>query len=273
MRKRKPVLSEDLPPPDKKGRRGLRWVKNLLTLIFVVAALALTGLLLVPTVLGWQGVVVLSGSMEPEITVGGVAYVEPIPARDIGLGDVITFRHPSDRTVMATHRVVGVDGDRNQRIFETKGDANDEKDDWIVRPQDLVGRVRFDLPYVGYLASVVTRREIYIALIIIPAGLLILLESRKILREVRKGRRSQLTAPAPAGVPDLDVPNRSPYPNEFFAQVAALNAYLLATGEASPAREIAQRAGVSQATATRWIRRALDQSPSSVPADKGGSSR
>ena len=67
-----------------------------LTVAFAVAYAALT-------VVGYKPVAVYSGSMEPKIPVGGLVLDRPIPAREVAIGDVITF---SDRGHVACGRRV-----------------------------------------------------------------------------------------------------------------------------------------------------------------------
>ena len=89
---------------------------------------------------------VVSGSMEPEIPVGSVIYVEPVPPEE-----VIAFY--SGSTVIA-HRVV------KNRVgegeFIIKGDANEENDVSPVKYAELVGRVSWHCPVMGGLLEVST---------------------------------------------------------------------------------------------------------------------
>ena len=61
------------------------------------------------TVGGYKPVAVYSGSMRPTIPVGGLALDRVIPARDVRVGDVITFSDPYVRGRFVTHRVVEVE--------------------------------------------------------------------------------------------------------------------------------------------------------------------
>ena len=86
---------------------------------------------------------VYSGSMEPEIPTGAVVFTkegEFSPKK----GDIITF-HNGDTVV--THRVVKKEKD----IFITKGDANKTEDPVPAEASQIIGRVVFHLPYLGYV--------------------------------------------------------------------------------------------------------------------------
>ncbi|MBO3102189.1 signal peptidase I [Cellulomonas fengjieae] len=75
-----------------------------------------------------QPLVVVSGSMEPEITTGDLLVATPVPVEDVEVGDVLSLRNDvTDRLV--THRVIEVaqhdDGSWHVRM---QGDANDSPD-------------------------------------------------------------------------------------------------------------------------------------------------
>jgi len=105
------------------------------------AALAATGLVLLlalaapvaayafPSLAGAdEGLVVLSGSMEPAIEPGDIVLVEDVPIEEIEPGDVVTFQsHPGSETTY-THRVVDVTTDKRGTVLTTKGDANEQLD-------------------------------------------------------------------------------------------------------------------------------------------------
>lgn len=79
----------------------------------------------------------------PEIPTGAVVFTkegEFSPKK----GDIITF-HNGDTVV--THRVVKKEKD----IFITKGDANKTEDPVPAEASQIIGRVVFHLPYLGYV--------------------------------------------------------------------------------------------------------------------------
>lgn len=100
---------------------------------------------------GYEVYNVVSGSMEPDIPVGSVIFVEPVEAGTVDEGDVIAFR--SEGSVIA-HRVV-----RNRVVegeFVTKGDANQEEDINPVNYRELVGKVGRCYPVMGHLLFLYT---------------------------------------------------------------------------------------------------------------------
>lgn len=117
--------------------------------------------------------VVLSDSMSPAIGAGDVVFVSAVPADRIGEGDVVTYRGDAGRV---THRVVEVvDADSGPR-FRTKGDANEDPDPGLVAPGDVVGVVRFTVPLAGHVVSFAQSDLGVVALVVVPALLLLVTE-------------------------------------------------------------------------------------------------
>jgi signal peptidase len=170
-------------------RRGLAWAVNGCAALLVVAFVAW---LVVPRLLGWTPQVILSGSMEPTLPTGGVAFIESATADEVRAGDVLTFRRPGGASSLVTHRVTQVlvepDG---SRAFKTRGDANSAEDSWTVPGANVVGRVQWDVPYLGYLSDRVRSRTGFLLFIGIPAALIVLSELRSVFKELTRPRREE----------------------------------------------------------------------------------
>jgi signal peptidase I len=124
------------------------------------------------TVVGYKPVAVYSGSMQPKIPVGGLALDRAIPARDVRVGDVITFSDPYVKGRLVTHRVIDILQTPNGFAYRTKGDANPGRDPWTVRLTGQVGRVSFTVPVAGYVLFYAHTREVR-AVLICLAGLVV----------------------------------------------------------------------------------------------------
>lgn len=122
---------------------------NFLSTVVLLLLMVVAAVILVPMILGFREMAVLSGSMEPNIPVGSIVYVKPLddPAV-LEPGDVCTYTL-ADGETMVTHRVVSVDPDSQTLV--TKGDANDTEDGAISFSQ-VFGEAQFHLPYLGYIA-------------------------------------------------------------------------------------------------------------------------
>lgn len=121
-------------------------VSTILVVFFVLCAVFLMGSRLV----GYQVFNVISGSMEPEYSVGDLIYVKEVNPNDIEVGTPITFVLNED-LVVATHRVVEIDAE-NQHFY-TKGDANDTADSAPVHFNNVIGVPQFSIPLLGYVSD------------------------------------------------------------------------------------------------------------------------
>lgn len=110
--------------------------------------LVLTTVALIGRFQGRSLFVVLSGSMEPAYPVGGLIFTKPVAFTKLQVGDGITFRSQGKSQKVVTHRIVGVD--QEQGSIQTKGDANQAVDNQAIVAQDVIGRVTYSLPYLGY---------------------------------------------------------------------------------------------------------------------------
>jgi signal peptidase len=124
-------------------------------------------------VVGYKPVAVYSGSMEPKIPVGGLVFDRAIPAREVRVGDVITFTDPYVKGRLVTHRVIDVLHTPHGLAYRTKGDANPRRDPWTIRLAGQVGRVSFGVPVAGYVLYYAHTREVRGALICLAAAFLL----------------------------------------------------------------------------------------------------
>lgn len=115
---------------------------------------------------GYKFYDVLTGSMNPTIKPGSLIVVKEIDDSEIKEGDIITFKGNSTSNI-TTHRVVEViEKDKNIK-FQTKGDANDVLDPMLIDGNLLVGKVVFDIPYMGKVTSFINQYRVVIVILII----------------------------------------------------------------------------------------------------------
>lgn len=155
----------------------------LATLVLVVVILICAGLFIAPR-FGWHLDIVRGGSMEPTIKVGSLIVIRPVQPQDVEIDDVITYRGSTDSATVTTHRVIGVKGSDKSLTFLTKGDANEDPDAYTVAPENVLGRVLLNVPYVGYAMAYI-RTPLGMGLLIgIPVLIIIVMELRNIWQAV-----------------------------------------------------------------------------------------
>ena len=135
-------------PFDKKGGTFVPALCSVFGTLILLGVIAVFLPLTIPRFMGYEIYEVVSGSMEPEIPVGSILYVEATPPEEIEPGDVIAFM--KDGSVV-THRVEEIRYVEGE--FITKGDANIEEDMIPVEYQSLIGKSVFHVPMLGTLMS------------------------------------------------------------------------------------------------------------------------
>lgn len=143
-----------------------------IVLILTVVIALVASVFVVPKLFGINPYVVLSGSMEPQIHTGAIAFVNTKDTA-VKVGDVVTYRLANDELV--THRIIKKD----QSEYTFQGDANDNPDARTVTQDQIVGKYLFSIPKVGFLISALGKKgmPVIIAWIIILNIMSLILES------------------------------------------------------------------------------------------------
>lgn len=163
-------------------RRALR-LAGLLVFLAVVAVFVVYA---VPQVIGADhSYVVLTASMSPAIEPGDAVVVGEVEPAAIEEGDVITFYRSADEPPV-THRVIGITETSDGYLYETKGDANEEPDANPVPHENVVGTVAVTLPYLGHVIQFANTTEGFLALVVLPFGLLLLSEAYSVVGSSRE---------------------------------------------------------------------------------------
>lgn len=134
---------------------------------------------------GYRALVVVSGSMEPDIKTGSVIYIKTYDQDEIynnvKVGDYITFVNNEGNNV--THAVIYINpvADEIQTQGIREGAAIDDK----ISSADFVGKFVFTISYLGFIVKVIGSQTFIIAFIsVIVTGYLI----TAIIKEIKKGK-------------------------------------------------------------------------------------
>jgi signal peptidase I len=166
------------------ARRAARALSALL----LTAGVLFGGVLVLPAVAGWQRYVIVSGSMTGTYDRGSLVIDDVIPVEDLKVGDVITYSPPagSGPKGLVTHRIVSIQPDpkTGMRVFHTKGDFNQSADPWtFTLTQPTQARVRFGVPYAGFVVAALSRRDLRMLIVGLPAALIALTSLAGLWRE------------------------------------------------------------------------------------------
>jgi len=171
-------------------RQVVNWIGNIL---LALGILAMAFFFVAPHFLRVNFFTIYGGSMMPTIPIGSVVAAKSVEASAIKVGDIITFRTSTEADKVVTHRVVEVSNDSGALSFRTAGDANANPDANAVLAENVVGKVWFHVPFLGYLSFFVTTKLGFILLIVVPGTFIISLEVRNIIAELRSMRKVACT--------------------------------------------------------------------------------
>jgi signal peptidase len=138
---------------------------------------------------GWRVDAVFSGSMEPQLKVGGLVVTRPVAAEDIKVGDIITFHSPLNKQ-LTSHRVIAIE-DSSSPGFRTKGDANEDADPFIVPAASVVGKICLHIPYFGYATQYIKTPLGFLLTLCLPGLIIIILEIRNIWHVLSEEEREK----------------------------------------------------------------------------------
>lgn len=117
----------------------------------VVAIFLVLGLNLLTTksekmfeIVGYKTYTVLSGSMEPTFKPGDLIITKNKNRCDIKVEDIATFNDAKGTVI--THRIV----EESNEGYVTKGDNNKVEDKDIINEENIIGKVVFHIPKLGF---------------------------------------------------------------------------------------------------------------------------
>ena len=116
--------------------------KAVQSLLLMAVVTIIAALFSVIVFLDMNPYVIVSGSMEPELPVGSLCFID-CQQKEPEAGDIISYK-AGDSVI--THRVAEI----TDEGYVTKGDANDSKDPGLVKPKQIFGTCVFSIPKAGY---------------------------------------------------------------------------------------------------------------------------
>lgn len=123
------------------------------TWLIILAA----AIFLIPRVAGYTPYVVMSGSMEPVIHTGAVAFINTKDT-DCQVGDIITYRLKGNNgeEILVTHRIV----EEQDGMYITQGDANEAQDLSPVSAEQIIGTYSWQIPMAGFVMAKLTSKTL-----------------------------------------------------------------------------------------------------------------
>ena len=141
-------------------------MKNLLKNIIIKLLYILISIYLIifiPSIWGEKPLVVISGSMEPTLKVGGILYYKQEKIKDFKEGDILVYQL---NDIIISHRIMKI----LDNSFITKGDNSETIDINEVSEYQILGKgTSWSIPYIGYYADFIYNHKY---LLVIAAGLI-----------------------------------------------------------------------------------------------------
>ncbi len=165
------------------------FLENIIVFMAALVVIFLLAMVILPR-FHYNLIVIKSGSMEPTIKTGSALVVKH--QDDYQKNDIITFVNSNKEIV--THRIIAkLDDQKGLVRYETKGDANNASDTFLVDKRRVIGRTILVMPYLGYGIGFLKSKVGIVILILIPAGYFIVREILKIKEELKKRKKSSGT--------------------------------------------------------------------------------
>lgn len=127
---------------------------------------------------------IISPSMEPNINVYDVVLTKRVKPDEIKEGDVITFISSSTlgEGLTITHRVKSVIKTEGDIKFRTQGDNNPIPDSALVTSNNLLGKVVFTIPFLGYIQFMLQSKSGWLFFLLIPAIIVVIYDVVKVIK-------------------------------------------------------------------------------------------
>lgn len=141
----------------------------------------------------YNAYVVLTGSMVPEIMPKDVVVTKKYDAKELEAGDIITFMPSDDRLsgIIVTHRIKNkyYDATTGRYSFQTKGDANNTEDFTLTDENNVIGKVVFKIPMLGYVQEILATRGGLIIVVLIPCLIILSYDIVKLAKNIKKSSK------------------------------------------------------------------------------------
>lgn len=141
-------------------------IKNcIIRVLYILICLYL--FVFIPSFFGHKPLVVISGSMEPILKVGGVLYYHEQDITSFKKNDILVYK--TDKHIIS-HRIV----EKTENGFLTKGDANKTVDINEINNNQVLGKgTNWSIPFLGYYADYIYHHKylLFVSVLIIVTDL------------------------------------------------------------------------------------------------------
>ena len=164
---------------------ALEWILLILSMAFLINIFVVTSKGKAVKLFGNSLLHVITGSMEPTISVEDYILVKETDVNTLETGDIIAFYSsvPTIKGMIVIHRIIDINDDGT---FKTMGDANPVPDDYPVEASSIVGKYERRSWLFNWMASFMEPKKLLLILAVVPIFLLSIYEAGTLTKLIRK---------------------------------------------------------------------------------------
>lgn len=126
--------------------------KKRLILLIIPFVLIFTLVYFVSGYFKYYAIAIASNSMKPEFNRGSVVVLEQVNDKNnnydkLEKGQILAYKTEKNIIVHRITKVIKID---DETIYYTKGDANKKEDKFLIKKDNIIGIVKYKIPYIGY---------------------------------------------------------------------------------------------------------------------------
>lgn len=159
---------------------------NVLFNIFAIVTIITVAFTAFNIISGAKGYAVVTDSMAPQIKKGDIVFVKPVEFEALKENDIVTVTFP-DGDGCFTHRIISID--YSAGAFRTKGDANEKEDPQPSLKEQVIGKLWYSVPLLGYISIFIKSLNIIKISVILAVIAIVLVTAAAIVQKSRKSER------------------------------------------------------------------------------------
>lgn len=171
-------------------KKRIKKIGSVLSTLLIVAELVIIAGIVIcriggntPSVFGYRMYVIVSPSMEPEISVGDMIISKEYEGQALSVGDVVTYlgREGEMAGKVITHKIVAIEGE----TIITQGVANREADPAITG-DDVLAVMTYKTVVLSAVYRVISTGAGFIILIMLPLIVMIITEIVALMIQIKR---------------------------------------------------------------------------------------
>ena len=175
-----------------KEKKSVKIVGSILYALLIIVTVMILLVVLIQrfsdnafSLAGYRVFTVVTGSMEPDYSIGDILLAREKPISEIEVGDdVVYLGNIGDFAgKIVTHRVIeiNIDDEDGTKTFITKGIANDEQD-FPIKGEQIIGVIAFNIVPLSFIGHIVQNLYSFYFAVFLPLGILVFLEIKRMTK-------------------------------------------------------------------------------------------